>query len=142
MFNKLLKKHAKNEKGLTLIELLVVIVILGIIAAIAVVSIGGIIGKTKDKAAVSEAVQIIKAAKMAHSTENNATTWTSTAEANNPLKEYVSNLKDNAWTVTFDATTKTYKISDHAALDAMKKTNTSQADPITEAQLTTYLGGN
>lgn len=53
-----------------MIELLVVIVILGIIAAIAVVSIGGIVGKTKDKAAVTEAVQIINAAKLAQSEDS------------------------------------------------------------------------
>ena len=38
---KILQKRLKNEKGLTLVELLAVIVILGIIAAIAVPSIGG-----------------------------------------------------------------------------------------------------
>ena len=36
-------KQLKDERGLTLVELLVVVVILGIIAAIAVVAIGGMI---------------------------------------------------------------------------------------------------
>ncbi len=44
---KFLQKRLKNEKGLTLVELLAVIVILGIIAAIAIPSIGNIITEFK-----------------------------------------------------------------------------------------------
>ena len=47
MFMKM-KERLKNQKGLTLIELLAVIVILGIIAAIAIPSIGNIIQNTKN----------------------------------------------------------------------------------------------
>lgn len=137
MLNKLLKKYAKNEKGLTLIELLVVIVILGIIAAIAVVSIGGIITKTKEKAAVTEAVQIINAAKLAHSTEGTATSWNNAA-----LTQYVSNLNDPSWTVSLD-TNGVYSITGHEnALAAIKKKNASQANPIAESVLTQYLGSD
>lgn len=60
------KKRIKNEKGLTLIELLAVIVILGIIAAIAVPAIGNIINDSRDKAIVSEALNVIAGAKLAH----------------------------------------------------------------------------
>lgn len=59
---KFLQKRLKNEKGLTLVELLAVIVILGIIAAIAIPSIGGIINNTKIKAAHSDAQMILSAA--------------------------------------------------------------------------------
>jgi type IV pilus assembly protein PilA len=58
------KKMLKNEKGLTLIELLAVIVILGIIAAIAIPSIGGIIQKSKEDAVKADAMQVINAAKL------------------------------------------------------------------------------
>ncbi|MBP2240592.1 type IV pilus assembly protein PilA [Cytobacillus eiseniae] len=59
-----LGKKLKNEKGLTLIELLAVIVILGIIAAIAIPSIGGIIQKSKEDAVRADAIQILNAAKL------------------------------------------------------------------------------
>ncbi|MDF2937874.1 MAG: hypothetical protein K0Q90_3247 [Paenibacillaceae bacterium] len=58
-----LKRLHKNEKGLTLIELLAVIVILAIIAAIAVPSITGIIGKTKKESHRANAQLIIDGAR-------------------------------------------------------------------------------
>lgn len=60
-----LKKRVKNEKGLTLIELLAVIVILAIIAAIAIPAIGNIISNSRDKAVLSESLNIISGAKIA-----------------------------------------------------------------------------
>lgn len=59
----LIKQRIKNEKGLTLIELLAVIVILGIIAAIAIPSISGIIQNSKEDAVKADAITILNAAK-------------------------------------------------------------------------------
>ncbi|MUV07466.1 prepilin-type N-terminal cleavage/methylation domain-containing protein [Planococcaceae bacterium Storch 2/2-2] len=59
-------KQLKNQRGLTLIELLAVIVILAIIAAIAAVAIGNVISNSKDKAALGDAANIIAGAKIAY----------------------------------------------------------------------------
>lgn len=53
-----------NEKGLTLIELLAVVVILAIIAAIAVPSIVTIINNQRDKAILSDIVQMLESSKL------------------------------------------------------------------------------
>jgi prepilin-type N-terminal cleavage/methylation domain-containing protein len=58
-----LVRLAKEEKGLTLVELLAVIVVLGIVAAIAVPQITGIVGNTKKEAHKANAKQFIEAAK-------------------------------------------------------------------------------
>ena len=65
MFKQLLnKKLLKNEKGLTLIELLAVIVILAIIAAIAIPAIGNIIVNTRYNAVKADAINVINASNL------------------------------------------------------------------------------
>lgn len=61
---KFLQKKLKNEKGMTLIELLAVIVILAIIAAIAIPAIGNIIENSRVGAVKSDYVNAIAAAEL------------------------------------------------------------------------------
>lgn len=63
MFNTL-KKRIKNEKGLSLVELLAVIVILGIVAAIAVPAIGNIIENSRYNSVKADAINVLNAANL------------------------------------------------------------------------------
>lgn len=57
-------KILKNQKGMTLVELLAVMVIVGIIAAISIPAIGGLIENSRKDAAVSTANSMVEAARM------------------------------------------------------------------------------
>ncbi|MER2262857.1 MAG: prepilin-type N-terminal cleavage/methylation domain-containing protein [Psychrobacillus sp.] len=61
---KKIKHLLKNQKGLTLVELLAVIVILAIVSAIAVPAIGGIIENSRYSAVKADATNVLNAAKM------------------------------------------------------------------------------
>ena len=73
---KLFKKRLKNEKGLSLVELLAVIVILGIISAIAVPSIGNIIENTRYNAVKADAINVLNAANLYFTDDQSKTTVT------------------------------------------------------------------
>nr|WP_078413928.1 prepilin-type N-terminal cleavage/methylation domain-containing protein [Priestia abyssalis] len=105
----MLKRMLKNEKGLTLIELLAVIVILGIIAAIAVPSIGGIIQKSKEDAVKADALQILNAAKVyvaSNGVDDVSIDQTDLASYVNGVDDFVS----ATYTVTTDKDSKTFKL--------------------------------
>jgi len=146
---KAIKRKMKDQRGLTLVELLAVVVILGIFSAIAVPSIGGIINKTKDDAKVAEALQIINAAKLSHASNSSLTSWKHTKAATDDatvgkLSSMVENVKGDSddYIVTFDGTT--YSITKHPGVGVVKEissynasTNTTVA---TEADLLGFTG--
>ncbi|WP_040207781.1 prepilin-type N-terminal cleavage/methylation domain-containing protein [Neobacillus jeddahensis] len=121
----------KNEKGLTLIELLAVIVILGIIAAIAIPSIGSIIQKSRVDAVKSDAMQIINSAKT-YVSANGIPEGGTLDETE--LGTYIEDSQIEEYTVTITVTDEkaTYTISTDKDVKAGNKdvtiTNASIAD--------------
>jgi type IV pilus assembly protein PilA len=97
---KMLKKFLKNDKGLTLVELLAVIVILGIIAAIAVPSIGNIIEKSRADAVKAEGIQVLNAAKLYVASEG---VPDADLQADD-LKEYLSDNGGVSWSTAYSVT--------------------------------------
>ncbi|KOS62788.1 prepilin-type N-terminal cleavage/methylation domain-containing protein [Lysinibacillus agricola] len=110
MFKKLVnKKRLNNEKGLTLIELLAVIVILAIIAAIAIPAIGNIINKSKDRAILAEASNILAGAKIAYA--DGVCDGDTKACDESSLKDFVEGVDLPTGTkVTYDKTKKEWSI--------------------------------
>ncbi|EWG09010.1 type II secretion system protein [Cytobacillus firmus] len=131
-----LRKRLKDQKGLTLIELLAVIVILGIIAAIAVPSIGGLINKTKKDAQVAEAVQIVNAAKL-YITTNPATQNLT----HDNLKSYLEKVDDTSYIVTVGKDSEgkfTYTLKNHNGGNIAAKSDEDTS--ITEDDLLKFSG--
>lgn len=109
----LIQRLRKEEKGLTLIELLAVIVIIGVIAAIAIPLIGGLIKDTKENARTSTANQLVEAAKLYSIAKNNGdvsgTVTLSDLEAGEYIAKGLTDPKDgkslNSTTTKVDLTT-------------------------------------
>jgi type IV pilus assembly protein PilA len=71
---KFIQQKLKNQKGMTLIELLAVIVIIAIIAAIAIPAIGNIIENSRVGAIKSDALNAIAAADLYYADNPTVTT--------------------------------------------------------------------
>ncbi|MFS0861731.1 type II secretion system protein [Fredinandcohnia sp. 179-A 10B2 NHS] len=151
------KKVLKNQKGLTLIELLAVVVILGIIAAIAVPAIGNVISNSQRDSAVAEAQQIIDSARLYITTEtptfdtsgatptltvtqnNSGTTVSPTQTGVSPFESYL-NKADN-FTLTVERDTNgilSFEITNHTA-NGFTFDGVTANDGLTDAEILTIL---
>jgi type IV pilus assembly protein PilA len=137
----MLKRFIKNERGLTLIELLAVIVILGIIAAIAIPSIGGLINKTKEDAIKADAVQVLNAAKLyvstnagkveddiADATNHQVVLSKAKTDTSGPLDEYLDKAPE-VYSVTITKSNNKFVYSNiEAGKNGIKFTFTTESD--------------
>ncbi|MFL0583103.1 prepilin-type N-terminal cleavage/methylation domain-containing protein [Solibacillus silvestris] len=131
MFNTL-KKRIKNEKGLSLVELLAVIVILGIVAAIAVPAIGNIIQNSRDRAVLAEASSVLAGAKIAH-TEGKCDAAANGGCTGTVLNDYVDGitltdstvvtLSGGNWSINYERWGEIPTDSDYTVSGAVTETN-------------------
>lgn len=139
-------KMVKDQRGLTLIELLAVIVILAIILAIAVPAIGNLINRTDDRATVSDAAQVIAAAKL-HVATNGVPALTNNVGflSDDDLQAYLDNAEwstasgapDPGVRVTVNNNVVTYQVVGHA-VSGILPANTAA----TEEAIQNYLDTN
>ena len=155
-FKNELKKRIKNEKGLTLIELLAVIVILAIIAAIAIPAIGNIIANSRSKAVISDAQNAMSAANI-YFTDNSTATLFKVGSATGEISqdEFDSYLespgsitsiavtKGTPNTITFSAKVKGKDVSvSSVTLDQLNKATVSKGVITIPASGSSTVGTN
>ncbi|WP_346216419.1 type II secretion system protein [Caldifermentibacillus hisashii] len=146
-------KLLKNQKGMTLVELLAVLVILGIIAAIAIPMIGNVINDSRDKAILADAQTVLSAAKVAYANgegtkaiNNSKTEITFNKDVLEPYVEgatlaigdkVVYIVEDKSWSITYDDLKNMKKQKKYGLTDA----DTEKVTTITATQLNNALEG-
>ena len=94
-----LNKLLKDERGLSLVELLAVVVILAIIAGIGVIAIGNVIQNAREDAVVSDIQQAFSAAVLYQSTNSNLNDGTANAVLDFTLEDVMDDglLNSTSW---------------------------------------------
>lgn len=108
---KLIKKRLKNQKGLTLVEVLAVVVILAIVAMIAIPAIGNIIENNRIKAIKADAVNIISAANLYFTDQGIGDGLFDSSKKDGYLESVGTFSDDTTWKVEYNTTNKVAEFS-------------------------------
>ncbi|CDG35800.1 prepilin-type cleavage/methylation [Acetivibrio thermocellus BC1] len=94
-----MKKMLKNQKGFSLVELLIVIAIMGVLAAVAFSMFAGVLGNSKRRADERTADQIAKAisAYMVDTGDTKLTVLTSAGGGSDAVENVIVNLQKELW---------------------------------------------
>jgi len=94
-----MKKMLKNQKGFSLVELLIVIAIMGVLAAVAFSMFAGVLGNSKRRADERTADQIAKAisAYMVDTGDTELTVLKSGSGGSKDVEEVIVNLQKELW---------------------------------------------
>jgi type IV pilus assembly protein PilA len=133
-----IKKRLKDQRGVTLVELLAVIVILGIISAIAVPNITGLIDRTKTDAHEANAQQMADSARLSVLTNNDDVSSGKTYKLSDLISGgYLENISDPSG-VGYDTTNSTVTVTKAAGTGVYTYTVTLKA----KNNGTQYFNGN